>query len=249
MPNPAARPRPESWLRFQGLHRAKGWRKPFFFLEWIWEWVAHHLSNWAFLEVLEYVGKLSVLVAVIFYFSEWPDRVKQRHCQAWQVINTAQGKGGNGGRIEALEELNREKISLIGVDASGAFLQGVQLERASLMRANFSAADMRNCNLVEADLAYSNLKSTNFRHGDLSRVDLENANLQDADLTDTNLSGADCTGANLTGADLRNCDLGGLKWKTIAGIKGANLYHVKNAPAGFIDWAMKQGAEAVDESD
>ncbi len=39
-------------------------------------------------------------MAVIFYFSESGDRLKQKHYQAWQVINTAQGKGGSGGRIE-----------------------------------------------------------------------------------------------------------------------------------------------------
>ena len=42
----------------------------------------------SFLEVLEYLGTFSVLVAVIFYFSESGDRVKQRHYQAWQVKKT-----------------------------------------------------------------------------------------------------------------------------------------------------------------
>lgn len=60
--------------------------------EWFWEWVAYILSNWSFLEVLEYLGSFSILIAVVFYFSESGDRLKQKHYQAWQVINTARGK-------------------------------------------------------------------------------------------------------------------------------------------------------------
>ena len=75
------------------------WLIPFIAFEWIWDWTAYLLSRWSFLEVLDYLGRFSILVAVIFYFSESGNRIKQRHYQAWQVINTAQGKGGSGGRI------------------------------------------------------------------------------------------------------------------------------------------------------
>jgi hypothetical protein len=67
------------------------WMVPFGAFEWLSEWVAYGLSRWSFLEVLEYLGSFSVLIGVIFYFSESGDRIKQRHYQAWQVINTAQG--------------------------------------------------------------------------------------------------------------------------------------------------------------
>ena len=70
------------------------------------------------LRILEYSSFLSVMFAVVVYFNEAPDRKKQKHYQAWQVINTAQGKGGSGGRIEAMQELNADKIPLVGVDAS-----------------------------------------------------------------------------------------------------------------------------------
>ncbi len=58
------------------------WMIPFRAFEWIWEWVAYALSHWSFLEVLEYLGSFSVLIGVIFYFSETGDRIKQRHYQA-----------------------------------------------------------------------------------------------------------------------------------------------------------------------
>jgi hypothetical protein len=47
-----------------GKHR---WVLPFHAFEWLWEWAALLLSNWRFLEVLEYLGSFSALTAVIFY--------------------------------------------------------------------------------------------------------------------------------------------------------------------------------------
>jgi hypothetical protein len=38
-------------------------------------------------------------------------------------------------------------------------------------------------------------------------------------------------------ADLRNTDLHGTKWQDIAEIKLANVFGVKNTPAGFLEWA------------
>ena len=156
------RKRPDSWANCKRGARYR-WMIPFLGFEWIWEWVAFLLSNWSFLEVLEYLGSFSVLVGVIFYFSESGDRVKQRHYQAWQVINTAQGKGGSGGRIEALQELNADGIPLVGVDVSSAFLQGLRLEKASLRRADFSAADLRRSDLQSADFTNADLHSANLR--------------------------------------------------------------------------------------
>ena len=148
--------RPADWntIRSGLKHR---WLLPLRAFEWIWEWVAYALSRWSFLEVLEYLGSLSILVGVIFYFSESGDRVKQRHYQAWQVINTAQGKGGSGGRIDALQELNADKVPLVGVDVSAAFLQGVRLDRANLLRAVHCrppAAQIEPVQFLVGDLAH-----------------------------------------------------------------------------------------------
>jgi hypothetical protein len=227
MPSVKARPRPETWTERRSIirHRVS---KPFYWLEWYWEWVAFALSNWVFLEVLEYAGRLSVLVAVIFYVVEWPDRQKQKHYQAWQVINTAQGKGGSGGRIEALHELNEDRVPLVGVNVSGAALMGVGLEKADLHRSTFEGADLRNCNLRSANLEY--------------------ADLSDADVNGADFSSADLSGTNLGNADLRNCDLRYIKWKDIASFKQANIYRVKNPPPGFVEFAMKNGAVSM-ESD
>jgi hypothetical protein len=230
------RERPEGW----GERRAKvrhRWAVPFVWVEHKMDWVAYGLSNWAFLEALEYLGSFGVLIAVIFYFAESGDRLKQKHYQAWQVIDLAQGKGGNGGRMEALEELNADGVSLVGVDLSSAFLKGVELRRARMARANFDGADARDADLSGADLEDASLRVTNFRGARLAGASLERGNLREADL-----SGADLSGANLENVDLRNAELEGMKWEGIKSVKGANVYGVERAPAGFVEWAVGHGA-------
>jgi hypothetical protein len=235
---PRERPEPFNAKLEKLKHR---WAAPLIAFDWFWEWVAYLLSHWNFLEVLEYLGSFSVLIAVILYFSEAPDRLKQSHYQAWQVIDAAQDKGGSGGRIEALEDLNHDRVPLVGVDLSGAFLMGVQLTQARLGRANISGADLRNANLSNADLSFADLHAMNIRGGVLSGAKLDEANLQDADLEGADLSGAELRGAKLSGADLRDANLAGIQWREIKSVEKANVAGVRNAPE-FVAWARKNGA-------
>ncbi|HEY1628514.1 MAG TPA: pentapeptide repeat-containing protein [Tepidisphaeraceae bacterium] len=216
------RPRPKRWTDFRASIRHR-WLLPFLFVDWLAEWAAYGLSRMSILELLEYCSSFSLLIAVIFYFVEAPQRTKLRHYQAWQVINSAQGKGGSGGRIEALRELNEDHVSLLGVDVSDAFLQGVDLHDANLARADFSGADLRNANLRGANLGSANLHSAN-----LINAQLVGANLEDANLEET---------------DLENADLQEIKnWQNITKFRNASIDGIRNAPPGFIEWAIKHGA-------
>src|ERR1700729_2576316 len=172
-----ARERPATWNSLTNRIKRR-WLIPFIAFEWIWDWTAYLLSCWSFLEVLDYLGRFSILVAVVFYFSESGNRIKQKHYQAWQVINTAQGKGGSGGRIEALQELNADKVPLVGVDVSSAFLQGLRLPNADLLRSNFSAADLRNSNLAGVNFTLANLNSANLRSAVLNGANCAQADLR-----------------------------------------------------------------------
>ena len=239
------RKRPDPWaIRKQAITRA--WTTPFWAFEWFCEYAAYLLNNWSFLEVLEYLSSFGVIIAVVFYFAESGDRIKQKHYQAWQVINTAQGKGGSGGRIEALQELNKDGIPLVGVDVSGAFLQGIHLAHAHLVRSNFSAADLRDSDLAFVDLSDSDLQTANLRQSNLHNADLERAKLIEADLWGADLSGADLSGATLNHADLRNTNLEDFKWREIANLKEANVFGVRNAPEGFVAYALKHGAVQIE---
>jgi uncharacterized protein YjbI with pentapeptide repeats len=241
------RKRPEPWANYRARVKYR-WLVPFIGFEWGWSWLAYLLSGWAFLEVLEYFGTLSLLIAVVSYFAESNDRIKQKHYQAWQVINSAQGKGGSGGRIDALEELHKDGVPLVGVDVSDAFLQEVDLNGANLLRADFRSADIRGGNFAGSQLEFADLTSANLRNADLQNADLGNAHLEDTDLFGADLRKADLTGTHFGKADLRNADLRDAKWQGIADVKLANLFGVRNAPPGFLEWAVEKGAVAV-ESD
>jgi hypothetical protein len=242
------RPRPESWAA-QKKRITRAWTAPFFFMDWILEWAAFRLSNWKFLEVLEYLGSLSVLVAVIFYVSESGDRTMQRHFQAWQVINTAQGKGGSGGRIEALEELNADRVPLVGVDVSDAFLRGISLGNARLARSNLSAADARNSSFRSSNFTDSDLHFANFRQGDFYGALFAECDMDDTDFSGADLTEADLTGATLDRADLSNTTLRSIHWQGIKSIRMANIYGVKDAPDGFVAWALQKGAVETESGD
>jgi len=195
------------------------------------EWAAWALGNWAFLEILEDLGTFSVLIAVIFYFAGSADRTRQRHYAAWAVIN-----------IEALQELNQDRVPLIGLDGSLAFLQGVQLSNARLSRCSFQDADLRQSVFRFSDLSFCNLRSANFRNADFDHAQLADAGLVEADLTGANLSSANLARVDLTDVDLRTANLSGVQWKEISSMRLANVFEVKNAPDGFLAFALAHGA-------
>jgi hypothetical protein len=239
------RKQPSAWqVQRAGLRHS--WLVPLVAIEWAFDWLAFLLSRWSFLEVLDYLGSFSILVAVVFYFSESGDRLKQKHYQAWQVINTAQGKGGSGGRIEALQELDEDGVPLVGVDVSGSFLQGIRLPKARLLRADLNSVDARNSDFHEGDFTDANLHSGNFRGSNFSGANLPGADLGDADFCSANLSNAVLDGATLDATDLGKTDLSGIRWQNIKSRRGANIRQARNPPEGFIQWATQHGAVTTD---
>jgi uncharacterized protein YjbI with pentapeptide repeats len=236
--------RPPTWAERQAQCQTS-WALPFVKLEWYLEWAAWGLGSWAFLDVLEYLSTFSLLVAVVLYFAESGDRTRQKHYAAWAVINSAQGKGGSGGRIEALQELNRDRVPLTGLDGSLAFLQGVQLPNAMLSRCSLQAADLRQSVFRSADLTFCNLRSANFRNADFDHASLADTDLTDADLTGASLNSAELERADLSSADLRNANLENMHWKKIASMRLTNLFGVRNAPDGFLQFALSHGAVAA----
>jgi hypothetical protein len=233
--------RPKPWRQVRATCRH--WAAPFVFIDWLIQWAAFALSRFSLLELLEYCGSFSILFAVVLYFVEAPQRQKMKHYEAWQVINSAQGKGGNGGRFDALEDLNQDHISFVGIDLSDASLEGITLPRAEFRRAKMTAADFMNSNLKEADLDLADLTDANFRSADLTGTNLSEASLNDVDLTGAALNRANVEDAEFNDADLTNADLSGIiNWKTITHFSGANIHAVRNAPDGFIAWAKSHGA-------
>ena len=233
---------PPPWDEVRRQSRRR-WFVPLLWADWVFERIAFHLSHWSFLEVLEYASSFSVVIAVVLYFAESGERRQQKHYQAWQVINTAQGKGGNGGRLDALQQLNADHVALVGVDVDKAFLQNLALEKAELRRATFRGADLRNARFRQAGLQDADLTFANLREADLRHSDLSGAILTDADLTGADLSNSNVQRVTFDRADLRGANLSALvDWKSIESIRLANIDGVKDAPEGFAQWAVQHGA-------
>jgi pentapeptide repeat protein len=236
---------PPAWPEFK-KRAPRRFLMPFYAVSWLADWAAYFLGRWPVVELLEYLGSFSILFAAIVYFAGASDRLKQKHYQAWQVINTAEGKGGNGGRIDALQELNEDHVSLVGVQVGGAYLQGLRLEQAQARRAIFAEADLRDADFQRASLPDADLHSANLRGANLRDCNLVGARLDDADLVGADFAGADLSDVALDRADLRDANLDHLKnWQAIKSLEKLNILGVRNAPAGFIEWARKKGAIEV----
>jgi hypothetical protein len=195
------------------------------------------------LELVELGASLSILFAGASYFltrnAVREEQRKERHYQAWQVLSTAQGKTGNGGRIEAMQELLADGVPLIAVDVHGATLLAVKLPGAELFSANLDSAILFAANLRGAALGSASLRGAELISADLGGAMLAGANLGGANLMCADLSRARVSGADFTDALLYQADLAGIRdWHEIQGLRGANLVQVRHAPPGFMRWAV-----------
>ena len=85
---------------------------PWYWLEWKMEWIVYGLNKLAIFKILEYVAKLTLLLALILYFYEAPQRKRQAELNAWQIVNSAMNQKAASGRVEALEYLNNAGVDL-----------------------------------------------------------------------------------------------------------------------------------------
>jgi len=202
------------------------------------KWTLGWLERRVFLDILRRIECLAIIVAVFFYVWGYPGRKRQaenqqkaKHYQAWQVISAAQGKPGDLGRKIALQDLNRDGISLSGVDVSQAYLPQLDLQSANLWKANLSKANLFGAKLSNAVLQFANL----------SGADVSEANLSGALLTEANLSGANLSNTNLIEAGLFFAELSETK------LRGANLskanFHMANLSHSNLSHAYLSGAD------
>ena len=178
--------------------------------------------------LFEDAESIAIASASVIFFLEIPDRKKREQYEAWQVINSAHEQTGNGGRIQALEDLNKGKVDLEGVAAPRAELSRIRLANGRLNRARLNEAQLDRAQFSYAKLGYA----------DLSRANLESADLLEASLYGANLSGAILLNANLRGAclsyaNLRSAKLGGVR------LQGAKLNHSNLSNANFCQLSLE----------
>ncbi|BAY22103.1 globin domain protein [Calothrix sp. NIES-2100] len=188
---------------------------------------------------------ISLVVALVLFIKETPDRRKQFHYQAWSTIDAAHGVKVSYARILALQDLNEDGVSLRGLDAPSAELVDINLPNANLSNANLIESDLTNANLSHANLDNANLSQVKLSGADMSHAKLGFARLSQANLSSANLSGAnlicaDLSHANLSGANLKEASLSGANLEG-AYLTGANL---KNAKVSDYELrsAFKEGA-------
>lgn len=146
---------------------------------------------------------IAITSAAAIFLMEFRDRQKLKHYEAWRVINSAKDQGSNGGRIQALQDLNEDKVSLKGVPVPDAELTGIHLRFAKLQRANFAGANLSEAKLYGASLEGANFTQTKLEKAVLQEAKLDEACLFRACLDEANLSGASLLMANLQKAQLR----------------------------------------------
>lgn len=236
--------RPQRWNVAKGKRRGRNLLVVFIWIEWCCEWLDYWLSRWAFISILEHLGKLAIIFTLVLWIASAADRKqaqenqrKTKIFQAWQVINAAEGKPVSGGRDLAMRDLIHEGESLSNVDLSnailssadlsGALLGRANLNNAELSSANLSGAYLRAANLQWAHLISANLSGANLRGANLSGAELRGANLSNTTLVWARLDSADLSRANLSGAGLGAANLSGAKLRA-ANLSGANLYRLKN---------------------
>jgi len=187
------------------FHRLKSeaplWKKPFFHTELFFEKINTKLNSMDFFKVLDTIGRLSILVGVTFFIFEMPERAERRQIeamqtryQAWQIVISGQGRRTSSGRIDALQVLNEDKVSLTGLDVQNAYLASINLPFADLRGSNLRGANLERANLEGANLAESDLREANLKGVDLKEANLKGTDLQDiaswesALLSNTNFS-------------------------------------------------------------
>ncbi|MGB3203842.1 MAG: pentapeptide repeat-containing protein [Crinalium sp.] len=202
-------------------------------------------------EILESADALSLVVALVLFIKEAPDRRKQFHYQAWSTVDAAHGVKVSFARILALQDLNEDGVSLRGVDAVGAELVAINLPSANLSETKLSETDLTNANLSHANLNNANLSLAklsggNLSHANLSFACLSQVNLSSANLSNANLICADLSNANMSGVNLRNASLSGANLKG-AYLSGANLKGAK-VSISDLSGALLEGAVMPDGS-
>ena len=164
-------------------------------------------------EVAGILGGITILVGVAQYCSSKDERTRAVHYQAWQAINSAHGQRLSGGRIDALQDLARDGVSLEGADLDSTWLVGIRLRRARLNYATLRGANLAGAQLRGAQLKYTTLRgakldSAQLQHSEMYETDFEGANLRRANFDSAQLNEPKLKGASLRGTSFVAANIG-----------------------------------------
>lgn len=187
-------------------------------------------QNLSLLQLAGLVSQVTLLIALVSYVFEGPQRHQQAINDARNAITERVDQPYSQDRVEAFEFLNKNCVPIVGFTAEKASMPKLKLNQCYEWQFNlqsfaqfppnfwrYRGADLSNMNLVGADLKGANLTGAN-----LAGIDLTGANLEGAILTGATLTGAKLDGAKLDRIHLNNANLNGATLKN-AQISRANL--------------------------
>lgn len=168
--------------------------------------------------LVECIEQLSLLVGVILYIKEAPDRRKQFHYNAWGAVDAAASAKVSQTRIMALQDLNADGVSLRGFHGEGLDLSEVKLPRVDLRQANFKNAKLDECDVSRGNLSYASFTRASCVKGNFAQVKLDfahcdEANFNGATFAQAMLFCADFSGANLSGVNFQRASLKGVSFQ------------------------------------
>ena len=196
----------------------------------LWEPLLAWADNQALLSLLGIIGNVGIIIAVFTFIGIEQQRRDAEVLNAWQILTSADGQAGSGGRTQALEFLNaspgshwRRRVSCLWLCSWPAesfedINLSVEVESAGLplsdklgsvhdsLSESTPGVYLREIQLPEARLIKAKLQGANLFRANLEGANLFAANLEGANLLEANLQGADLLEANLEGVNL----LGGL---------------------------------------
>ncbi|MBH8553799.1 pentapeptide repeat-containing protein [Nostocaceae cyanobacterium CENA357] len=226
------------------------------------EHLNHLISQMDILPMLDNLGRLSILVAVILYINDTlQDKIEPKY-RAWEIINSGKEEIKSGNNL-ALEDLVKQGVSLRNIKAPGADLSNINLSNIDLAEADLSGsvlknADLSNAKLQRANLRKANLTSVQFRHkNSLKKINNSNlltrlftrsrnaADLTEADLTEAKLIKADLSEADLTKAKLIKADLTEVNL-TKANLPDAKLINADLRGANLLDVVVNEKTDLTD---
>src|SRR6266851_8931842 len=194
---------------------------PFVWLDWGCRWVAYWASNLGFIQVLEYAGKLGVLVAVVTWLLDIPEQRRAAIRTAWSVVNA---KGG--GRKESVEYLSQHKVDLRGLYGVGGYFSEIKLRS-------------------EDDLSWADLADANFEKAALGSVKMTYAHLSGVRFNDADLKKADLTSARLgpSSPDFTNADIAEANFVDVSGLEYGGYLAISKAK----NWRKARFSDGVAE--
>lgn len=199
------------------------------------------------------IGEVTLLVAMISYVTESPDRQEKTINDARDIIKNRRDQVYSEARRNALELLNSHCAVIKGIQAPQASLPKIELNKCYKFQLNqqsftqwppqfyrYKGIDMSYGNLAGADLEGANLKGANLKGVNLAGANLEGANLEGANLEGANLEGANLGRSNLKAANLEGTNLNKIAM-TRSNLEGAKLQNTRITNARLL-WTNLLGA-------